>query len=326
MKRTPQIRKTLLSLALGACLSTLAVAPVLAQSAMGAIAGRANAGDQIILVNNATGATRTVTVSNDGTYRLSQLPVGDYSLRAAHDGNAIGEPITVTVALGGTTTVNLDAGGAIANLDRITVVADRVINRVDVYSTESATNITREEWQRLPVDQNLGSLALLAPGVVSSGATFGGLTFGGSSVAENAIYINGLNVTDPYRRQGFSSIPFNFLQEVQVKTGGYSAEFGRSTGGVINAVTRSGGNEFQSGVELTLEPSGWASAMKDHYHRDGTLDERDRTSRDTSPYYKANVWASGAIVKDRLFFFGMLRVARRQLAGHRQHRGMEEQK
>jgi hypothetical protein len=89
---------------------------------------------------------------------------------------------------------------------------------VDVRSVESATNIRRDEIARLPVDQSLGSIALLAPGVVSSGATFGGLTFGGSSVAENAVYINGLNVTDPYRRQGFSSVPFGFYEEFQIKT------------------------------------------------------------------------------------------------------------
>ena len=305
MSRTPRLRKSVLSLALGVCLSTLAVSPAFAQSAMGAVAGRANAGDQVILVNAATGATRTVTVSADGSYRLSQLPIGDYTLKVARGGQEVGEPIAVNVALGGTTTVNLGDGGQIVNLDTIEVVGNRVVNRVDVYSTESATNITREEIARLPVDQGLGAVALLAPGVVSSGATFGGLTFGGASVAENATYINGLNVTDPYLRQGFSTVPFAFFQEVQVKTGGYSAEFGRSTGGVINAVTRSGGNEFQSGVEFTLEPASWASSREDHFHKDGTIDERDRTSRDASPFFKTNLWASGALVKDRLFFFAM---------------------
>ena len=71
-------------------------------------------------------------------------------------------------------------------------------------------------------------------------------------MAENTVYINGLNVTDFYNRIGFSSVPFAFYEEFQVKTGGYSVEFGRTTGGVINAVTRSGSNEFQFGAELTL--------------------------------------------------------------------------
>ncbi len=295
---TKMLKKAALSVALGACLGALA--PVtMAQSVTGAVAGRAAAGDTVTVTNSATGLSRTATVGKDGSYRIGQLPPGDYKLVAG-----TGEPVSVSVSLGGTTTVNLANDGAI-NLDAVQVVGSRVVNRVDVRSTETATNISRQELARLPVDQSISSVALLAPGVVSSGATFGGLTFGGSSVAENAVYINGLNVTDPYRRQGFSSVPFNFYEEFQVKTGGYSAEFGRTTGGVINAITRSGGNEFHGGVQVTMEPSAWAAPKNDHFHRDGTIDERDRTSRDKNPLFKTNVWASGPIVKDRLFFFAM---------------------
>src|SRR5690606_14122345 len=133
----------------------------------------------------------------------------------------------------------------------------------------------------------------------------GGLNFGGSSVAENVVYINGLNVTDPYRRQGFSTVPFGFYEEFQVKTGGYSAEFGRSTGGVINAVTRSGTNDFHAGAEFTMEPNAWVSSRKDRFYKNGDIVAADRLSRDGASFYKANVWASGALIKDRLFFFGM---------------------
>ena len=293
-----RLKKAALCAALGTCLGMLAPAAV-AQSVTGAVAGHASAGQSITITNTATGMSRTATAGVDGNYRIGQLPPGEYQLRSG-DGAAV----AVSVSLGGTTTVNLGNDGAV-NLDAVQVLGSRVVNRVDVHSTETATNISRRELARLPVDQSVAAVALLAPGVVSSGATFGGLTFGGSSVAENAVYINGLNVTDPYRRQGFSSVPFNFYEEFQVKTGGYSAEFGRSTGGVINAITRSGGNEFQGGVEVTLEPSAWAAPRKDHFHSDGSIDERDRTSRDTSPLFKTNVWASGPIVKDRLFFFAM---------------------
>src|SRR3546814_12891754 len=128
---------------------------------------------------------------------------------------------------------------------------------------------------------------------------------GGAVVAGNWLDINVLDGTDPYRRQGYSTVPFAFYEEFQVKTGGYSAEFGRSTGGVINAVTRSGSNEFHAGAEFTMEPAAWTSARDDQFHRDGTIDERDSRSRDDGSFYKTNVWASGAIIKDRLFFLGM---------------------
>jgi len=291
-------------MAMGLCLSSLA-APVLAQSTTGAVAGRAPAGDQIVVTSTDTGATRTVTVNPDGSYRLAQLPPGEYMLTVQRDGSAVGEQVRVAVPLGGTATVDLGTTGDVTNITAVQVFGNRVVNRVDVRSTESATNVTREEIARMPVEQALSSVALLAPGVSASNATFGGLVFGGSSVAENVVYINGLNVTDPYRRQGFSTVPFAFYEEFQVKTGGYSAEFGRSTGGVINAITRSGGNEFKGGVQVTIEPESWSSTREDHFYDDGTPTDIDRTSRDGGSFYKYNVWGSGPLIRDRLFFFAM---------------------
>ena len=86
MSSTRNMRKSILSIAMGLCLTSLAMVPAYAQSATGAVAGRATAGDQITIVNNATGATRSVTASADGAYRLSQLPVGDYSLQVSSSG------------------------------------------------------------------------------------------------------------------------------------------------------------------------------------------------------------------------------------------------
>lgn len=302
MYRPKPIRRSLLAVATALCLSTLA-SPVLAQSATGAVAGRASSGDQITIVNTATGASRTVTVGSDGSYRLTQLPVGDYELRVTRSGQSVGQPVAVNVPLGGTTTVNLDAGGGVTNLDAVQVVGSRVVNRVDVRSTESATNVNREELARLPMEQSLTSVAQLAPGVVGGNSGFGGISFGGSSVAENSVFINGLNVTDFYRRQGFSVAPFAFFQEFQVKTGGYSVEFGRSTGGVINAVSRRGSNELKGGVQVTFQPQAFKSQGEDRFYEDGSLSMR--ASRDRSTFTKANLWASGPLIRDRLFLFAM---------------------
>lgn len=303
MSSTRSLRKSALSIATGLCLATLAAGPVLAQSSTGAVAGRASSGDVITLVNTATGATRSVTVGADGSYRLAQLPVGDYQLQVTSGGQAKGAPLVVSVPLGGTATVNLGSGGDLVNLDAVQVVGSRVVNRVDVYSTETATNITREELARIPVDQTLGSVALIAPGVIGGNSSFGGISFGGSSVAENSIFVNGLNVTDFYRRQSFSTAPFAFYQEFQVKTGGYSVEFGRSTGGVINAVTRSGSNELQGGAQVTFEPAAWRAQADDRFYADGSVNVR--SSRDRQSFAKNNVWASGPLIRDRVFLFAM---------------------
>ncbi len=302
-------RKAALTIALGACIGSMAPM-AMAQSVTGAVAGRANAGDQITVTNSATGLTRSATVGSDGSYRLSQLPTGDYTLQVSRDGQAVGEPVGVAVSLGGTTNVNLGAGGGVVNMAAMQVVGSRVVNRVDVYSTETATNVTREDIARLPVDQNLSSVAMLAPGVIGGNSSLGGMSFGGSSIAENSVYINGLNVTDFYRRQSFSATPFAFLQEFQIKTGGYSVEFGRSTGGVINAVTRSGSNELQGGIEMTFEPAAWRSHADDHEFSDVDANGNRtpvyyRASHDKQSFMKANGWASGPLIKDKLFLFAM---------------------
>ncbi|MDX3931685.1 MAG: TonB-dependent receptor [Stenotrophomonas sp.] len=297
------IKRAALTVALGACLGMIVPSVATAQNVSGAVAGRATAGDLVTVVNRGTGLTRSATAGSDGSYRLGQLPVGDYTLQLSRDGAALGEPVSVSVAVGGTTTVNLASGGGVVNLDALQVVGSRVINRVDVYSTETSFNVNRQEISRLPVAQDLSAVALLAPGVVGGNSSFGGLSFAGSSVAENAVYINGLNVTDMYTRRGFSSAPFGFFQEFQVKTGGYSVEFGRSTGGVINAVTRSGSNEFEGGAEVTFEPNAWRSAARDHFHRDGS--PHSYASTDATSFTKTNVWGSGALVKDKLFLFAM---------------------
>ena len=300
------LRKSAISIAMGLCLSSLAMAPAFAQSSTGAVAGRANAGDQVTISSTATGLSRTVIVGADGSYRLSQLPVGDYSLQVSRGGQGVGDAVGVSVPLGGTTTVNLGGDGNVTNIAAVQVVGSRVINRVDVRSTETATNITREELARVPVDQTLGSVALLAPGVIGGNSSFGGISFGGSSVAENSVFINGLNVTDFYRRQSFSTAPFAFFQEFQVKTGGYSVEFGRSTGGVINAVSRSGTNEFKGGLQMTFEPAAFHSQADDHFYNDPAKgDVYTRSSRDRSSFTKINGYASGPLIKDRLFLFAM---------------------
>lgn len=303
------LKKAALGMALGVCLASMAPM-AMAQSATGAVAGRANAGDQITITNTATGATRSVTVGGDGGYRLSQLPIGDYQLQVMRAGQEVGAGVTVNVTVGGTTSVNLGNEGNLVNMDAVEVVGSRVINRVDVFSTEVATNINRQELARLPVDQSLSSVALVAPGVIGGNSSFGGISFGGSSVAENSVFINGLNVTDFYRRQSFSAAPFDFFEAFQVKTGGYSVEFGRSTGGVINAVSRRGSNELEGGVTFTFEPSAFKASGDDHQFTDVDAQGNAtpvyyRNSRDDSSFTKANVWASGPLIKDRLFLFAM---------------------
>jgi outer membrane receptor protein involved in Fe transport len=279
----------------------------------GSLVGKITSSDQkalegleITVRNPETGFTRTVKAEPDGSYRFPFLPVGRYIVEGTRNGATLGKLTEVTVGLGVATTADVTVN--VSNVEEIFVVGTRVVRAVDVRSTESSTNLTREDLERLPVDRDIASVALLAPGIASGDA---GLcedrstcvSFGGSSVAENTIYINGLNVTDFYNRVGASSVPYAFYKEFEVKTGGYSVEFGRTTGGVINAVTRSGTNEFEYGTEVAWKPHSLQSSKKNRFNPDGTsriigsYDEYDSTS--------ATFYASGPIVKDKLFFFAL---------------------
>ncbi|WP_396615223.1 TonB-dependent receptor domain-containing protein [Lysobacter soli] len=296
------LRKATLGLALGACIASMAPMLAMAQAVNGAVTGRATAGDVITVTNAGTGLSRTVTVGSNGSYRIAQLPIGTYTLQVTRDGQSVGESVQVAVSVGAATTVNLGGDGAV-NLAAVQVVGSRIVPMVDVTSTETSMTLTAVEVDRLPVDRDLASVALLAPGVTKGEASFGGISFGGSSVAENAFYINGLNVTDFYNRNGFSEAPFSFYKEFQVKTGGYSVEFGRTTGGVINTIAQSGTNEFKAGAELTFEPRAWQSSATNKYDNEGELYLAQ--SADNYSDTKLDLWASGAIIKDKLFFFGL---------------------
>ncbi|MEO5560751.1 MAG: TonB-dependent receptor [Dokdonella sp.] len=303
--KTVLLKKTALRVCIGICLASLSpLPPAQAASTDGALAGHVTGssleGAQVTVRNPETGFTRTVKVETDGSYRFPFLPVGRYTLEAGKPGSPMTTLDEVAIGLGNTTTADIVLG-QVATLETIKVNATGVITAIDVSSVESATNVTREELARLPVERSAQAVALLAPGVVKG--DFGGISFGGSSVAENTTYINGLNVTDFYNRIGFSEVPYSFYKEFQVKTGGYSVEFGRSTGGVINAVTRSGTNEFKFGAEAVWEPSFLQDNGKDHYDAAGhpyyvaSHDEYDRSS--------LNLYASGPLIKDKLFFFVM---------------------
>src|SRR3546814_7127952 len=93
---------------------------------------------------------------------------------------------------------------------------------------------------------------------ISAGdTTFGNLaSLGGATVAENAYYINGLNITNFENYLGSAPVPFEFFRSVEVKTGGYQAEYGRATGGISNAASKAGTNDLTAGLHLNWEPDG----------------------------------------------------------------------
>lgn len=295
------LKRSALTVALGICF----VGGVQAQTnTAGAVTGRAASGDTITITNPATGFSRTITAGSDGSYRFSALPTGQYQL--SRNGGA---PRNVTVNVGGAANVDfVTSGGNATTLDTVTVVGSGAINPIDVSSVESTTILTSEQIAKIPVARDTTSVALLAPGTVRGDAAFGNLaSFGGSSVAENQYYFNGFNITNTFQNLNFAQVPFEAIAEQQVKTGGYGAEFGRSTGGVINQISKRGTNEFHAGANIFYTPESLSENSPNNVDNTGRLQADN--SKDTAGQWTAALWAGGALVKDRLFAYGLVQYA-----------------
>src|SRR5215207_8062193 len=190
------------------------------------------------------GFNRTVTTNDEGFYRVIQVPPGFYTVStAATAGFGEATVTNVEVVLGKTTPLNIDvrAGGV---AETVNVSADAVA--IDPTDNKIQTNITAQIAELLPKGTNFTSLLQVAPAVRNE-PLGGGFQVDGASGSENTFIIDGQEVTN-FRTgvlNGNNNIPFQFVQEVQVKSSGFEAEFGGATGGVVNVVTKGGSNEWR---------------------------------------------------------------------------------
>ena len=304
--RTVTRKRTTLALALAIGLGIAGLASAQSNTA-GAIHGHAAQGDVVVIENAATGYRREISVGADGGFRAPQTPSGTYTVTVhrADGSTRVRERVAVSVGTG--TQVDFPSDDT-TTLDAVTVRAGS-INPVDVSSVESTTILSAQQIASIPVARDATSVALLAPGTVRGDAAFGNLaSFGGSSVAENAYYVNGFNITNAFNNLAFAQIPFEAIAEQQVKTGGYGAEFGRSTGGVVNLITRRGTNDFSAGGAIYWTPSSLAGKAPDIHLNNGDLLQDN--SRDDGEQSSVALWAGGALVRDRLFAYGLVQFAR----------------
>ncbi|MCB1566899.1 MAG: carboxypeptidase regulatory-like domain-containing protein, partial [Xanthomonadales bacterium] len=132
-------------------------------NANGSLFGRADAGSTVVVEDPSTGVRREISVQADGTYRASQLPIGNYrvTMKRADGTETVREGVRVSVGTG--TPVNFAGGGADATLGTISVTSN-AINPIDVSSVESTTILSAERIEKIPVSRDTTSVALLAPG------------------------------------------------------------------------------------------------------------------------------------------------------------------
>lgn len=263
-----------------------------------------------VVVTSTSGVTRSVTTSAGGTFNITQLPVGNYNVRITAPGFPVTDNADVGVQLGGANyTFQLAAPtstgetAAQTGSDQSIVVTGRRIRTVDFSGTATGQVFSVQQVaEQIPIPRTIQAVQLLAPQTTTGDTAFdtqGGrdtVSIAGSSIAENIYYINGMNITNFRTFVGGSTVPFEFYDQVQVKTGGYQAEFGRNTGGAVIAISRSGSNDFRGGINFNYRPNFLSSQAKDTYGQNNDKDVRRLA--------EGNVWASGPIIKDRVFFFG----------------------
>ena len=182
---------------------------------------------------------------------------------------------------------------------------------MDTTSTTIGANLDSATLSRLPVGRRFSDTLYLAPGV-STGGNVGvaNPSIEGSSGLENQYVVDGVNITNGgYGALGSYSIvfgslgngtPFDFMQEVQVKTGGYEAEFGQATGGVINVVTKSGSNALKGSAFGYARPHSLESDYDTVQSVEGTVNTVASRLSDVG------ATVGGPVLRDRLFFFGAI--------------------
>ena len=231
---------------------------------------------------------RQVETGADGAFRFSQLPVGSYKLMAAKAKFNTWSVDGVRVTMGATATVQVVMDVAIAGAE---IVVESEHGAVDVERVRTGTTLSAAKLKDLPSEgRDYQSAISFAPGVVGSGNA----NMHGGMDSQNQFYVDGVNITDPMTNTFSMNMNYDAIEEVEVITGGMDAEYGRSLGGAVNIVTKSGGNEFE----------GMASAYysDERFRVYEPMDFDDPESEDyTEQQFALNL--GGPILKDKVWFF-----------------------
>ena len=240
---------------------------------------------------------RAANAERDGSYRLPALPPGTYIVRASLKGFTSVER-TAVVSLNTTTTANFVL--EVSAEEKVVVSGQAPL--IDLRSPATGTTYSSEVLRRIAIQRNYADILGAQPGVQpDTAATLGRavpLAIYGSTSIENLYLIDGINTNDI--KQSFQGTVLNpeAIEEVEIKTGGYQAEYGHAIGGIVNAVTRSGGNEFRGD-------------LFGNYYSRGMRADIEVTDQDilAAEQTAVNRWDTGVdlggyILKDRLWFFG----------------------
>jgi len=252
-----------------------------------------------------SGFSRTITTDSNGFFRLVQIPPGAYVVTtAATSGFGVATYENVNVVLGKTTQLEIEVkpGSAAATVD-----VGATDTPVDTTGSEVATSLTAQKIEMLPKGVDFTTALKAVPGTRPD-TVAGGFTVDGATNAENTFVINGQEVTN-YNHAGINrnnQIPFQLVQELQVKSSGFDAEYGGATGGVINVVTKGGSDDWHGefGVQFrTSRLDGSPRPRLLRFTSDGSAEYFSEPKAAYNHFFPTANF-SGPLIKNRMWFFG----------------------
>lgn len=292
----------------------------MAQSLTGGLYGHesAGAGVTVNVASRATGFSKDVMPDADGRYTLTGLNPGEYQVSLVRDGQALGTSTVLVNPNRNAAVPELGAAAASAastvnasDLGAVTVQATTLsttVTPIDVSTPELTTSYNYKLVDALPVDRSPESIARLDSSVRFDQHNTGFVSIGGASPAENRYYYNEFDVTNDKNSLGSTALPAEAISDTQLITNGASASWTNATGGVMSSTIKQGTNDFHAGYSLyftpptsrLLNPRGHntVNSIGDYYSY-ASANNHDSIAQQY-------LWASGAIVKDKLFFYALL--------------------
>jgi outer membrane receptor protein involved in Fe transport len=270
----------------------LAASPVLAQSAHSSLRGKVQGPDgsgmpgaTVTIESPALpGGAQTKVTGANGDYLFQFLPAGDYIAEFSMPGF---QTVRAELKLLAAQPARYDVTLSEEMTEEITVTSS---TETVTQGSQVASTFEKDVVEKLPVPRTINGAVALAPGVFNTGPG-GNTIINGAQSYENLYLVNGVVVNENLRGQPFNMFIEDAIEETTVQTGNISAEYGRFSGGVVNTITRSGGNEFSASLRANLDNEDWQA------RRPGEVAQAD----DINEVYEATF--GGRIIRDRLWFF-----------------------
>ena len=268
-------------------------------------AGAAVKGATITATSPTLISAQTATTDDNGHYQISNLPPGMYKISIEAGGFAKFQSSEFSVNLGRTSSADAQMQLATAT-NTVTVTGGAA---VDVAGSTTGSNVSTEQFSNFPTTRTVQGLFTIAPTVARSGLRDASgrdrdPSVAGASGPENNYILDGVNTSDPAFGGSGANLPFEFVQEVEIKTGAYGAEYGHTTGGIFNVITKSGGNEFHGDVFGFFSNKSLVRQTKQFPFTGAAPDGFSELD--------AGVDIGGPIKKDKLWFFGAFNPQRRK--------------